>query len=130
MIETATFLGINSLREVGQSVYDGIATGSAYALLGVAFALILGVTGRFHFAFGIIYALTAYIAAVVITDWGLPLLPALLIGLLVAVVLGALVEALVYRPVASRAGENALLAVFVASLGLVIAGENVIRLIW
>jgi branched-subunit amino acid ABC-type transport system permease component len=48
----------------------------------------------------------------------------------IGTVLGVLVEAVVYRPLASRAGENALLGIFVASLGLMIAGENLIRLVW
>jgi len=130
MLHIATFLGIDSGRAVGQAVVDGIVAGSAYGLLGVGFALILGVTGRFHFAYGIIYAFTAYIAAVAGDDWGLPLIPAVLVGLCTATVLGTLTEAIVYRPLADRAGDNALLGVFVASLGLVIAGENAIRLIW
>jgi branched-chain amino acid transport system permease protein len=127
---TTAFLGIDSLRAVGQAVVSGIVAGGGYALLGVAFALILGVTGRFHFAFAAIYTLTAYVTAVVLDAWGLPLLPAALVGLGLGVVLGVAVEALVYRPIAARAGENALLGVFVAALGLVIAGENLIRLVW
>jgi branched-chain amino acid transport system permease protein len=127
---SATFLGVDSLREVGQSIVSGIIAGGSYALLGVAFALILGVTGRFHFAFAIIYTASAYLSAIVLDKWGLPLFPACLVGLVVGVVLGIVVEAIVYRPLAVRAGENALLGVFVAALGLVIAGENLIRLVW
>jgi branched-chain amino acid transport system permease protein len=127
---TTAFLGIDSLRAVGQAIVSGIVAGGGYALLGVAFALILGVTGRFHFAFAAIYTLSAYVTAVVLDAWGLPLLPAALVGLALGVVLGVAVEALVYRPIAARAGENALLGVFVAALGLVIAGENLIRLVW
>jgi branched-chain amino acid transport system permease protein len=125
----ATFLGIDSLRELGQAIVSGIVAGAGYGLLGVAFALILSVTGRFHFAFATVYTFTAYVAAVLVGG-GLPLLPAALIGLAVGVVLGMLAEAVVYRPLAARAGDHALLSVFVASLGLVIAGENLIRLIW
>jgi branched-chain amino acid transport system permease protein len=126
----ATFLGVGSLREVAQAIVSGVVAGSSYALLGVAFALVLGVTRRFHFAFAIVYTFTAYVSAVVLDKWGLPLLPACLFGLAVGVVLGAAIEALVYRPLAARAGDNAVLGVFVAALGLVIAGENLIRLVW
>jgi branched-subunit amino acid ABC-type transport system permease component len=125
-----TFLGVGSLREVGQAVVSGVVSGASYGLLGIAFALILGVTGRFHFAFATVYTFTAYVAAVVLGSWGIPLLPAALVGLVVGVALGVLIEAVVYRPIAARAGDNALLGVFVASLGLVIAGENLIRLVW
>lgn len=126
----ATFLGIDSAREVGQAIVSGIVSGASYALLGVGFALILGVTGRFHFAFGIVYTITAIVSAVVLESWGLPLLPAAFFGLAVSVVVAVLIEALIYRPLASRAGDNALLGVFVASLGLVITGENLVRLAW
>lgn len=126
----ASFLGIDSLREVAQSVVTGIVNGSAYGLLGAAFALILGVTGRFHFAFSLTFTLTAYVAAVLVGDSGLPLIPALLIGLLAAAALSVLIEQFVYRPLADRASGDALLPVFVASLGIVIAGTNAIRLIW
>jgi branched-chain amino acid transport system permease protein len=126
----ATILGVDSLREVGQAIVSGVVAGGAYALLGVAFALILGVSGRFHFAFAFVYTITAYVAALVLGAWGLPLLLACLVGLVAGVALGVAVEALVYRPLAARAGDNALLGVFVAALGLVIAGENLIRLVW
>jgi len=129
-ITISAFLGIDSLREVAQAFVSGIVAGGGYALLGIAFALILGVTGRFHFAFAIVYTFTAYLAAVVLESWGIPLLPACLVGLAAGVVLGVAAEALVYRPLAARAGDNTLLGVFVASLGLVIAGENLIRLVW
>ena len=44
--------------------------------------------------------------------------------------MGAAIERVVYRPLAANAGPTALLAVFVAALGLGIAGENIIRLFW
>jgi branched-chain amino acid transport system permease protein len=49
---------------------------------------------------------------------------------LVSAIVGVLIERIVYRPLAVHAGPNALLAIFVASLGLGIAGENAIRLYW
>ena len=45
---------------VSQLTATGIINGAAYGLLGVGFALILGVTGRFHFAYSFTYALAAY----------------------------------------------------------------------
>ena len=45
-------------------------------------------------------------------------------------VVGTGIERFIYRPLAVSAGATALLAIFVASLGLAIAGENIIRLLW
>lgn len=108
----------------------GVVNGSAYALVGVGFSLILGVTGRFHFAFTFTYTISAYIAAAVGESWGLPFWAAVILGALVGAVFGVLFERLVYRPLAAQAGAYALLVIFVASLGLAIIGRNVIALIW
>jgi len=130
MFALSAILGIDSAREVGQALVSGIIAGSGYALIGAALALILGVTGRFHFALGSTYMLAAFITAVSISDLNLALLPAAVVGLLVAVVAGVLIELIVYRPVAKRAGDDALLPVFVASLGVLIAVENIVQLGW
>jgi branched-subunit amino acid ABC-type transport system permease component len=61
-------------------------------------------------------------------DW--PFWPSAIIGVLLASLGGSLIEARVYRPLAKNAGATALLAVFVAALGIGIAGENAIRLFW
>jgi branched-chain amino acid transport system permease protein len=116
--------------EAAQLTVNGLVNGSAYGLLGVGFGSILGVTGRFHFAFTVTYALSAYIAAEVSTSWGAPFWLALIIGAVVGAVLGMVMEALIYRQLAKKAGAYALLVIFVASLGMSIAGENIISLIW
>ncbi len=113
-----------------QLTVAGVVNGSAYALLGVAFGLILSVTGRFHFAFTFTYTISAYIASEVGTSWGLPFWLALILGALVGAVFGVLFERLVYRPLAEKSGVYALLVIFVASLGLAIMGRNAIGLVW
>jgi branched-chain amino acid transport system permease protein len=113
-----------------QLTVAGIVSGSAYALLGVAFGLILSVTGRFHFAFTFTYTISAYIAAEVGQQYGLPLWLALIVGALVGAVFGVLFERVVYRPLAEKSGAYALLVIFVASLGLAIIGRNLIALVW
>jgi branched-subunit amino acid ABC-type transport system permease component len=113
-----------------QLTVDGFFRGCSYGLLGVGFALILGVTGRFHFAYGFTYTLAAYLAFTFTfrVHWEFWVSAAL--GVVLAAVGGAIIERGVYRPLARNAGATALLAVFVASLGIGIAGENLIRLLW
>ena len=113
-----------------QLTVDGFFRGCSYGLLGVGFALILGVTGRFHFAYGFTYTLAAYMAFTFTFRVDLPFWPAAVLGVLLAALVGASIERFVYRPLAANAGPNALLAVFVAALGLGIAGDNLIRLFW
>jgi branched-chain amino acid transport system permease protein len=125
----ATFLGIDSVREFGQSIVNGVINGSAYGLLGISWGLIYGVARRFHFALAFTYALAAFIASVVADRSGLPLVPAILVGLAVSVLCGVLIE-LGYQELAGRIGAAALLPIFVISLGITIAGVNALELIW
>lgn len=113
-----------------QLTVDGLFRGCSYGLLGVGFALILGVTGRFHFAYGFTYTLAAYLAYTFAFRVDLPFWPAAVIGIVLAAMLGALIERAIYRPLAANAGPTALLAIFVAALGLGIAGDNLIRSLW
>jgi branched-subunit amino acid ABC-type transport system permease component len=114
-----------------QLTVSGFFRGCGYGLLGVGFAMILGVTGRFHFAYGFTYTLAVYLAFT-FTFRGpeFPFWPAAILGVVLTACLGAGIERTIYRPLANNAGSTALLAVFVASLGLGIAGDNIIRLLW
>lgn len=124
------FIGIGSGAEILQALVNGVINGSAYGLLAVGFALILSVTGRFHFAYAFTYALAAFLAAVLERVYGVPFLPSAVAGLAAAAAAGVLCDAVVYRPLSDRAGGGAMLVVFVASLAIVIAGENALSLAW
>ena len=113
---------------VSQLLVTGVINGAAYGVLGVGFAIILGVTGRFHFAYGWTYALAAYAVFWAYARAHFPYALAVVFGIAVCALAGIGIERVVYRTLAQQAGAAALLAIFVASLGIGIAGENVIRL--
>jgi branched-subunit amino acid ABC-type transport system permease component len=115
---------------VAQLTANGIFRGAAYGILGVGFAIILGVTGRFHFAYAWTYTLAAYMIFTFKERWSVPFWIAAFLGIVVVGFVGVGIERFIYRPLAVRARETALLAIFVASLGIAIAGENIIRLLW
>jgi branched-subunit amino acid ABC-type transport system permease component len=123
-------LAVFDVDTVRQLTVDGFFRGCSYGLLGTGFALILGVTGRFHFAYGVTYTFTAYMAWWLTFERDIPFWPSAIIAIVLAGLAGMATERVVYRPLARKAGANALLAIFVAALGLGIAGENVIRYIW
>jgi branched-subunit amino acid ABC-type transport system permease component len=112
-----------SFEQVEQLTAAGIINGSFYALVGAGFGLILGVTGRFHYAFALVFTLAAYVTSVLEVPAGLPMPLAIVGGLLAAVALGVATERFVYRPLAR-------LTIFISSLGLTIAGINLITLAW
>ncbi len=119
-----------NLHQFFQLFVNGTINGSRYALLGVSFALIISVTGRFHLAYVLSYTLAAYAASSTADAWGFPFPLAALAGIIVAIAVGVAIEVVVYRPIARKAGGSALLTIFVAALGLTIAAENAIRLTW
>ena len=72
--------------------------GAAYGLLGVGFALILGVTGRFHFAYSFTYALAAYMVFWWSERVGVGFWLAAVLGIATATIVGVGIERFVYRP--------------------------------
>jgi branched-subunit amino acid ABC-type transport system permease component len=124
------FIGVGSFAQVEQALVDGVINGSAYGLLAVGFALILSTTGRFHFAYALSYSLAPFLAAVLADIYGLPLVPAAAAGLAAGALLGVACDGVVYRPLSDRTGSDSVLTVFVASLGILIVGENVLALSW
>jgi len=111
-----------------QLLANGIVNGSWYGVLGLGFALILTVTGRFHLAYAVTYTLAAYTSIALTHDVGLPLALSFVLAVAVASLAGVLTEETVYRPL--TAGGGGLLGVFIASLGLTIVAENLVRLTW
>lgn len=125
----ALFLPIAASWELFQQLLvGGIVLGAVYALLGVSLGIIYSTTGIFHFAHAVVYTTTAYLAVVGARDLGLPWGAAGVLGILAGVLLGLAIERSTYRPI-RRAGATAL-GVFLASLGLSIAGPNLIQIIF
>lgn len=95
-----------------QTLINGLALGGIYGLLAVAFSVVYGVLGMVNFAFGEVFMFGAFgallagqlqlqIAGATIAGPGLPLGPAVIIGLVVGALVGWLVERLAYKPLRS-----------------------------
>src|SRR5438270_11696036 len=101
----ATFLGIDSFREVSQAIVTGVINGAGYALLGISFALILSVTTRFHFAAAFTYTMCAYIAALIVGGTGIPVVAGSIIGVVCVIVIAVAIGGAVYQPLAPGTGD-------------------------
>lgn len=117
---------LGSITVFIQYCVDGFINGSAYGLLGLSFGLVVAVTGRFHFAWASAYAIAGFGAAWLASHVGVAVVPAIVISIFVAAVFSCAVERLIYLPISKRLGEQALLAIFVASFGVTIAMSNLI----
>lgn len=114
------------LSLLAQLTVSGIVVGSTYSLLGVSFGVIYATTKIFHLAHAVAYAGAAYAAVWAANSLGLPFWPALLVGLVAAVLLGVGIEVLFYRPMRRR--NATLLTLFLVSLGISVAFPNLLQL--
>jgi branched-chain amino acid transport system permease protein len=103
----------------------GVVSGSVYAAFALALVLIWRSTRIVNFAQGAMAAATTFIAVAVI-DSGQSYWVALIVALLAGLVLGALIERLVIRPVEGGPELNAV----IVTLGLFIAIQGAVALIW
>ena len=73
-----------------QLVANGIVNGSHYALLALGFGLIFGTTRVVHFAYGPVYALSAYGGWILAAHFGASLWLAMLGSIVTGVIAGVL----------------------------------------
>lgn len=110
-----------------QLLVRGLITGSLYALLGVSWGIIYNTTRTFHFAHGFIYTLTSY-AVLLAVSLSLPLVPSIVLGLVCAIAAGCAVELFAYLPMRRRNASQ--LSIFLTALGIMIAGQSMIHLLF
>ena len=111
-----------------QLLVNGLGNGSYYALLGLGFGLIFGTTRIVHFAYGPVFAASAFGVWMAGSLLGLPLWIAVLFGPATAAVAGAAVYWLAYRPFEQRGMSSH--SVLILSLGLTIVLESMLTLIF
>lgn len=114
------------LLSLAQQVISGLSAGSIYALLALALVLIYQSTDVVNFAQGELAMFTTFIAYTLLTWYGVPFVPAAVLTLGFAFILGYAVERVVIRPV-----EDApVLSVVIVTLGLYSIFNSVAGWIW
>lgn len=107
-----------------QLLAQGVLIGSFYAMLALSWGIIFSTTGVFHFAHALTFTLAAY-AAVIAASYGLPLILTFVVAATIAGFFGVATDFSIYRPLRRR--EALPLNIFLASLGLLIAGQAVVQ---
>lgn len=113
-----------SMTEVLQYVFNGVITGSVYALVGVGLTLGIGVARFFNFAQGQLAVLAAF-AGMALTQAGLPFMVALPVAIALVALLGAAIRDVVI-PFAGRDS----LVIFLGTLGIGYVIADITLLIW
>ncbi len=97
-------------------VVNGIQSGVIYAALALALVLIYRSTALLNFAQGELAMFSTFVAYL-FTEWGFPVVLAILAAMAISVVGGAIIERAVIRPI----GNDNVLAIVIVTIGIFIA---------
>ncbi len=99
---------------ISNLILGGLASGSLYALIGIAIVIVLRVTDIPNFAQGEMAMVSTFVAYWLLTDCGLPWWGAVALALLFAIVQGLAIQQLVIRPLIG----GPVLSAVIATLGM------------
>jgi len=105
-----------------QQLINALSLGSVYALFALGFTLIFGVLGVINLSHGAIFMLGSYAALLLVDKLALPLWLALLAAMLVAGVIGFVVDYLILKPLRARNAPH--LIPMIATIGVAIMLTN------
>ena len=127
LIALALIIG-EGLQEFAQRSVNGIVSGSYFALGAIGLTLVYGILKLVNFAQGDMLTFGAYIAFVFDATLDMPLVVALVAGVLATAALGVAQELAMWRPM--RAKKAGMLQLLLMSLGLAFVLRYVIQFIW
>jgi branched-chain amino acid transport system permease protein len=109
-----------------QQLINGLALGSVYALIALGYTMVYGIIKLINFAHGDIYMLGAYFGFYAITSLNLPLVPAMVLAMVAAAILGMLLEKIAYRPLRS----SPRIAVLITAIGASLLFQSTAQLVF
>lgn len=104
------------MEVLSQLIINSLIAGAVYALGALGFNLIFNTTNFFNLAHGVMAAIGGYVVFYFTKIFGLNVLTAILLGVLISGVIGYLLDKIVYLPLRKRKASNMVL--LVASLGV------------
>ncbi len=113
---------------VVQIILNAVIAGAIYALLALGFNLLYSTARFFDLGYGAMTAVGGYSVFWLYKMVGLPLWPAIILGVALTGVLGFVVEKVVYRPLRLRKASNTVL--LIASLGVLTVLQAVIAILF
>ncbi len=113
---------------VVQILLNAVIAGAIYTLLALGFNLIYSTARFFDLGYGALTAVGGYAVFWLYKGVGLPLWPAIILGALLAGVLGFVIEKAVYRPLRKRKASTTVL--LIASLGVLTVLQATIAILF
>lgn len=111
---------------IGQFILNGFITGVLYSVLAIGFALVYNTTKLFHIVAAAIYVFAAYMFYLFAATFGLPLLLAAVISVVLTMGLSLLTDLSVYRPLKNRKASNNI--AMIASIGMMTVIVNLLAM--
>ena len=108
-----------------QYLFDGLSSGSIYALIALGLVLVYRGTGHLNFAQGEMAMVSAYMAWWLNTNW-LSIWLAVAVSMVFGFLLGAVTEVVIIRPI----GRRSPFAVGVAAIGLLLGLNALAPFVW
>ena len=109
-----------------QLVVTGFALGMVYALIAIGFVIILKCSEAFNIAQGHFVMIGGYLGYTFLVTFGLPIWASLVMAVVVAIIMGLLIERLTLRPLVGQSE----LAIIMMTIALATVLEGLATLIW
>ena len=109
-----------------QLLINGLVTGSIYALVATGFVIIYKSSGALNLAQGEFLMVGAYLCLDLMIRWHVPFVPALLLTLAGAALLGLVIERVVLRPLLG----SPVISVIMVTLGLAAVLRSSLQIAW
>jgi branched-chain amino acid transport system permease protein len=114
------------MDEFLQLIVTGLVIGSVYALVAMGFALIYKSTSIINFAQGEFVLVGGYVCLWLYSDMGLPIVVAFIISMMIAVLMGVMLERLILRPMI---GEP-IISVIMVTIALAAVLKALVTILW
>ena len=116
------------LKSFIEQTINGLQTGSIYALIALGYTMVYGIVKLINFAHGDILMVGAY-ATLIAVSYGMPLIVAIVLSMILCAFLGVVIDFLAYRPIRKAPKISALITAIgmsflLESLALIIFGAN------
>lgn len=114
------------MEEFLQLLITGLVIGAVYALVAMGFALIYKATSILNFAQGEFVLMGAYVCLWLYNSYDMGIVPAFVLTMIVAVIMGMLLERLILRPMI---GEP-IISVIMITIALALVLKSLVTVIW
>ncbi|KPV57631.1 ABC transporter permease [Paenibacillus sp. A3] len=99
-----------------QQIVNGISLGSIYALIALGYTMVYGIIKLINFAHGDVFMIGAFVGFYAIKGWGVGIVPALLLSMVVCAILGVVIEMVAYKRLRNATRIAALITAIGVSL--------------